>query len=120
MATGLFSSSSTRKRNGGSSETPIEDQLQEIRADIAALVGLLGERGAAVSQDAKTKVKGARDRAEADLETLLASGEQLLSDLRDRYSGTERELRRAVREHPIATLSAAAAIGLAVAALLRR
>ncbi|MCZ4091843.1 DUF883 family protein [Sinorhizobium psoraleae] len=120
MATGLFSSSSTRKRNGGHGESPIEDQLHEIREDIAALVGLLSERGAAVSHDAKAKAMGARDRAEADLENLLASGEQLLSDLRDRYSGTEREIRRAVREHPIATLGAAAAIGLIAAALLRR
>jgi ElaB/YqjD/DUF883 family membrane-anchored ribosome-binding protein len=50
----------------------------------------------------------------------LASGEELLADLRGRYAGTEKQVRHAVREHPIATLGAAALIGLAVAALLRR
>jgi ElaB/YqjD/DUF883 family membrane-anchored ribosome-binding protein len=120
MATGLFSGSSTRKRNGSASDPSIEDQLQEIREDIGKLVSLIADRGVTASHDAKAKARGARDQAEAELQELLASGERMLSDLRSRYADTEREIRRAVREHPIATVSTAAVIGLVVAALLRR
>lgn len=50
----------------------------------------------------------------------MESGEQMLSDLRGRYADTEREVRRTIREHPLATLGTAAVIGLIAAALLRR
>ncbi len=120
MATGLFSSSSTRKRNGSAVDAPIEDQLHEIREDIAQLVALIADRGVAASREAKAKARSTRKQAESDLQDLLESGEQMLSDLRSRYADTEREVRRAVREHPVATLGAAAAIGLIAAALLRR
>ena len=118
MATGLFSGA--RKRNGGASDATIEEQLHEIREDIAKLVTLIADRGASASHDAKAKARGAREQAEADLQDLLAGGEQMLSDLRSRYADTEREVRRAMREHPLATLGTAAAIGLIAAALLRR
>lgn len=120
MATGLFSSSTNRKHNGGSIDGSIEDQLREIRDDIGKLVSLIADRGVAASEDAKAKARNVRSQAEADLQDLMASGEQMLSDLRSRYGDTEREVRRAVREHPIATIGAAAALGLILAALLRR
>ncbi|WP_026186840.1 DUF883 family protein [Ensifer sp. BR816] len=120
MATGLFSSSSSRKRNGGAVDASIEDQLQEIREDIAQLVALIADRGVEASREVKAKARSTRKQAESDLKDLLENGEQMLSDLRSRYADTEREVRRAVREHPVATLGAAAAIGLIAAALLRR
>ena len=120
MATGLFSGSSTRKRNGVAVDTSIEDQLQDIREDIAQLVAVIADRGVAASREAKAKARSTRKHAESDLQDLLESGEELLSDLRSRYAATERQMRRAVREHPVATLGAAAAIGLIAAALLRR
>lgn len=120
MATGLFSGSGNRRRNGGASDEPIEEQLQEIRDEVARLMTLIADRGAAASHDAKAKARGAREQAESDLQGLLESGEQMLSDLRGRYADTEREVRRAVREHPLATLGVAAVIGLIAAALLRR
>ncbi|PDT84651.1 DUF883 family protein [Sinorhizobium sp. BJ1] len=120
MATGLFSSSSSRKRNGEAADASIEDQLNDIREDIAQLVSLIADRGIAASRDAKSKARSTREQAESDLQDLLASGEQMISDLRRRYAGTEREVRRAVREHPVATFGVAAAIGLIAAALLRR
>ncbi|HXV30834.1 MAG TPA: DUF883 C-terminal domain-containing protein [Sinorhizobium sp.] len=120
MATGLFSSSGTRKHNGGSSDVSIPDQLQEIRADIGKLETLITDRGLAATEDAKAKARGARAQAEADLQDLLVSGEEMLSDLRSRYADTEKEVGRMMREHPIATIGAAAALGLFVAALLRR
>jgi ElaB/YqjD/DUF883 family membrane-anchored ribosome-binding protein len=120
MATGLFSSSTTKRHNGGSREGSIEDQLHEIREDIGKLVTLITDRGLAASEEAKAKARGAaRAMSEADLQDLLASGEQMLSELRSRYANTK-EVGRVMREHPIATLGTAAAIGLVAAALLRR
>ncbi|WEX76678.1 hypothetical protein PYH37_005001 [Sinorhizobium numidicum] len=117
---GLFSSSGARKRNGAGLEQSIEEQLQEMRDDIAALASVLTDRGAAVSKDAKGKARDLREQTEAGLQDLLSNAEEILSELRSRYSGTERQVREAVREHPVATLGVAAALGLLVAALLRR
>ncbi|RVJ19928.1 DUF883 family protein [Sinorhizobium medicae] len=120
MATGMFSGSGSRKRNGSAIDPSVEEQLNEIREDIAQLMAVLADRGAAASRDAKAKARGARDQAETDLQGMLESGEQMLSDLRGRYADTEREVRRTIREHPLATLGTAAVIGLIAAALLRR
>lgn len=122
MASGLFSGSSSRssKRNGALKDISIEDQLSELRSDMAALVALLADRSADASKQARSKAQDARDQAEAGLQDLLASGEELLGDLRDRYAGTEKQLRNAVREHPFATLGTTVLIGLIAAALLRR
>ncbi|WP_457584134.1 hypothetical protein [Ensifer canadensis] len=122
MASGLFSGSSSRssKRNGVLADISVEDQLNELRTDMAALVALLADRGADASKQARSKAHDVREHAEAGLQDLLATGEELLGDLRDRYAGTEKQLRNAVREHPFATLGTAALIGLIAAALLRR
>lgn len=122
MTPGLFSGSSSRsaKSNGKFAETSVEEQLSELRNDVATLVSLLAERGSAASKEARSKAHDAREQAEAGIQELLASGEEMLAELRDRYSGTEKQVRQTVRDHPFATLGAAALIGLAVAALLRR
>ncbi|WP_077960049.1 DUF883 family protein [Ensifer adhaerens] len=121
MASGLFSGSSSRStKNGKLADISVEEQLSELRDDVATLVALLADRGSAASKQARSKAHDAREQAEASVSELLASGEELLAELRGRYSGTEKQVRQAVREHPFATLGAAALIGLAVAALLRR
>ncbi|APG85414.1 DUF883 family protein [Sinorhizobium americanum] len=120
MATGLFSGSGSRKRNGGAVDASIEDQLHDLREDVAQLMALIADRGVAASREAKAKARSTRKQAESELQDLLESGEELLSDLRGRYADTEKQVRRAMREHPLATLGAAAAIGLIAAALLRR
>ncbi|MFB2550110.1 DUF883 family protein [Ensifer soli] len=119
MATGLFSTS-PKKRNGAFLHDSVEDQIAEIRHDIAALARLLSDRGNAAGKDVKAKAQQARAGAEAGIGDLLAHGEQLIDDLRDRYAGTERQVVATVRRHPIATIGAAAALGILVASLLRR
>jgi ElaB/YqjD/DUF883 family membrane-anchored ribosome-binding protein len=129
MATGLFSGA--KKRNGSLLDAPIEDQISEIRDEIASLAKLLSQRGADASRDVRSKASeasrdvrerahDARDQAEAGLQDLLENGEALFAELRSRYSVTEKQVRRTVRQHPVATLGAAAALGLLVAALIRR
>jgi ElaB/YqjD/DUF883 family membrane-anchored ribosome-binding protein len=117
MATGLFSGSSAKKRFV---DAPIEDQITELRDEIASLAKLLSQRGAEASKDVRTKAHDAREQAEASLYDLIENGEQLFADLRSRYALTERQVRHTVREHPVATLGAAAALGLLIAALIRR
>lgn len=117
MATGLFSGSSAKKRFV---DAPIEDQINELRDEIASLAKLLSQRGADASKDVRTKAHDAREHAEASLQDLIENGEQLFAELRDRYALTEKQVRHTVREHPVATLGAAAALGLLIAALIRR
>lgn len=117
MATGLFSGSNARKRY---IDTPIEDQVNELRDEITALAKLLSRRGADASTDVRSRAYDARERAEAGLYDLIEHGEQLFAELRSRYALTGKQVRRTVRDHPVATLGAAAAIGLLIAALIRR
>lgn len=117
MATGLFSGSSAKKRFV---ETPIEDQISELRHELASLGKMLSKRGSQASGEVKSRAVDARDHAEAGLHDLLENSEQLLSDLRDRFAVTERQVRHTVREHPVATLGAAAAVGLLIAVLISR
>ena len=129
MATGLFSGA--KKRNGSLLDAPIEDQISEIRDEIASLAKLLSQRGADASKDVRARASEAskdvrerahdvRDQAEAGIQDLLENGEALFAELRSRYSVTEKQVRQTVRQHPVATLGAAAALGLLVAALIRR
>lgn len=129
MATGLFSGA--KKRNGSLLDAPIEDQISEIRDEIASLAKLLSQRGADASRDVRSRASeaskdvrerayDARDQAEAGLQDLLENGEALFAELRSRYSVTEKQVRQTVRQYPVATLGAAAALGLLVAALIRR
>jgi len=117
MATGLFSGSGAKKRFV---DTPIDDQITELRDEIASLAHLLSQRGADASKDVRTKAHNAREHAETGLQDLIETGEQLFADLRSRYALTEKQVRHTVRDHPFATLGAAAAVGLLIAALLRR
>lgn len=120
MATGLFSSSSSRKRNGAFLDMPVEDQIGEIRNDIAALAKVLSARSTEAGKGLKARAGEAGEVAQDEIQALLANGEQMLADLRSRYAGTEKQVRTAVREHPIATLGVVAVLGLVAAALLRR
>lgn len=128
MATGLFSGSTAKKRLV---DAPIEDQISEIRDEIATLAKLLSQRGAEASKDVRARATeasrdvrarayDARDHAEAGLHDLIENGEALFAELRSRYAVTEKQVRHTVREHPVATLGAAAALGLLIAALIRR
>jgi len=117
MATGLFSGSSARKRFV---DAPVEDQINELRDEIASLASLLSQRGSEASKDVRTKAQDAREHTEASLHDLIENGEQLFAELRSRYALTEKQMRHTVREHPVATLGAAAALGLLIAALIRR
>ncbi len=128
MATGLFSGSTAKKRLV---DAPIEDQISEIRDEIATLAKLLSQRGAEASKDVRARATeasrdvrarahDARDHAEAGLHDLIENGEALFAELRSRYAVTEKQVRHTVREHPVATLGAAAVLGLLIAALIRR
>lgn len=119
MATGLFSSSA-KKRNGSLLNASVEDQLSEIRDDIATLSSLLSKHGAKASRDVRAKAGDIREHAEAGFDDLRENIEPLLAELRDRYAIAERQVRQGVREHPVATIGAAAALGLLFAVFLRR
>ncbi len=114
MAPSIFSSS---RKNRDSTiervEETVEEQLGHLRAELAALTSLIQKSGDA---------KGRRLKAQTEegLEELLQASEELYNELRDGYERGTRELKRTVRQHPLATIGAAAAFGLVLALLARR
>lgn len=115
MATSILHSA-RGKRNGSSLqdvETSIEDQIEALREEVAAFAKLISERGT-------KQGKKLRASAESGFDDLAVRGEELLHELQRGYTKGSREVRRTVRQHPVATIGAAAAFGLAVALLLSR
>jgi ElaB/YqjD/DUF883 family membrane-anchored ribosome-binding protein len=115
MATSILHSAKA-KRNGSSlhdMETSIEEQIANLRSEIAAFAKIVGESSAKQGETM-------RARAETGLEDLTARGEELLRELQHGYAKGSREVRRTVRQHPVATIGAAAVFGLAIALLLSR
>ena len=125
MAAALFSRKS--RRNVRQEAETVEEQLSQLRADIASLARLVGRDTSEGVREVKGRVRGARRRAaglrhdaESQVTDLIAAGEDILSDLGERYRNSGKEVRRTVREHPVATVGTALAVGFILAALFRR
>lgn len=120
MSMGLFNGSSRRSRSRGLFGGSVDHQLSDIRDDIAHLASVIAKRGDKASRNVSARAHDLRGQAESGLGDLMGTAEHLVADLRHRYGDTGREVSRTVRRHPVATLSAVAAVGLIAAALLRR
>ncbi len=94
-------------------EETLEDQVDALKAELATLTKAMRDQG-------RDQSRRARKQAEAGLDDLIRSGEDVISELRDFYGRREAQVRSTVREHPLATIGAAAAFGLFVALLARR
>lgn len=95
----------------------LEDQLEALRDELAALSSTLGRRVPA-------EARGLSREASRGFDHLVASGEDLYRLLRRAYRSNgaplTRDVTRTVRRHPLATLGAAAATAVLVAWLVRR
>lgn len=132
MATGLFSSRNKGLGNGLHDEAQaVEDQIAELREEIAALARALANDAGSGASSIRKKARAAKaqasdtahdlkDRAESDIRDMIAAGEDILADFQARYQDSGRKARQAVKEHPLTTLGVAAAAGFLLAALLRR
>ncbi len=132
MATGLFSSRSKTLRNGlGEEAQAVEERIAELREEIASLARVLAKDAASGAGNIRKKARAAKaevddaaqdlkDRAQGDISDMIAAGEDILADLQARYQDSGRKARKAVHDHPLATLGIAAAAGFVLAALLRR
>lgn len=105
------------KRNGTNTlhdiEAGIEDQISQLRDEIAALTGL-------VKKNAASQRHRLRAQAETGFDELIGRSEDMLRDLQEGSIRGAREMRETVRRHPAATVAAAAAVGLMLALLARR
>ncbi|KQV83711.1 hypothetical protein ASC90_18770 [Rhizobium sp. Root1220] len=116
MASSLLHPFRSRRNGNGtlhSIESTIEDQIESLRDEIAALTKVAGKQ----SRKHGDKI---RYQAAAGYDDLLARSEDLLHELQDGYLRGADEVRNTVRRHPIATVGAAAAFGLVLALLARR
>jgi len=132
MANGLFSSRSKSLRDSVADEArTVEDQIADLRAELASLAGLLADDAAgsaksirkkarAVKAEAGEAAQDLKDRAQGDIADMIAAGEDILAEFQARYRDTGHKARKAVHERPLTTLGIAAAAGFLLAALLRR
>ncbi|SEH76285.1 hypothetical protein RTCCBAU85039_2216 [Rhizobium tibeticum] len=104
------------RRNGGTLhniESTIEEQIETLRDDIAALTKIAGKQ----SRKSGDRL---RYQAAASYDDLLSRSEDLIHELQEGYLRGAHEVRNTVRRHPVATIGAAAAFGLVLALLARR
>ncbi|MCJ8052821.1 hypothetical protein GB928_022125 [Shinella curvata] len=132
MATGLFSTRKKSLRDGLQDEAlAVEDQIAELRDEIAALARVLAsdassgaggirKKARAVKAEVSDAAHDLKDRAETDIRDMIAAGEDILADFQNRYRDSGRKARKAVQDNPLATLGIAAAAGFLLAAVLRR
>jgi ElaB/YqjD/DUF883 family membrane-anchored ribosome-binding protein len=114
MATSLLQSIRGKRNSAFEDiEATIEDQVENLRDEIAALTKL-------ISKNSATQTKKFRSQAENGYEDLITRGEDVLKQLQDGYSRGTTELRATVRRNPTAAIGTAAAIGLVIALLARR
>jgi ElaB/YqjD/DUF883 family membrane-anchored ribosome-binding protein len=101
------------KRNGALQdiEATVEDQVEALRDEIAALTKMIAK---------SNTTKKIKYQAQAGYDDLLGRSEDMLSDLQDLYNRGSREMRATVRRHPAATIGAAAAVGILIAFFARR
>ncbi|EJZ17712.1 DUF883 family protein [Rhizobium sp. Pop5] len=114
MTYSIFHSGRSR-RNGTfqNFESGIEEQIEALRDELAELTRLVGKS----SRHQGDKI---RSQASTGYEELLGRSEDLLRELQHGYERSATEMRETVRKHPLATIGAAAAVGLAIAFLARR
>ncbi|ARO25335.1 DUF883 domain-containing protein [Rhizobium sp. S9] len=114
MSYSIFQSGRSR-RNGTFHhlESGIEEQIEALRDELAELTRLVGK-------NSRHQSEKLRSQASAGFEELLDRSEDLLRELQHGYERGATEMRETVRNHPLATIGAAAALGLAIAFLARR
>lgn len=114
--TSIFQSARSRRHTNGALhnlESNIEDQIEALRDELTELTRLIGKG----SRRGSDKV---RHQAAAGYDELLDRSEELLHELQEGYRRGTKEMRATVRRHPLATVGAAAAVGLAIALIARR
>ncbi|MBW9117812.1 DUF883 family protein [Rhizobium cauense] len=105
------------RRNGSGTlhniESTIEEQIESLREEIAALTKIAGKQ----SRKSGDRL---RYQAAAGYDELLSRSDDLIHELQEGYLRGANEVRNTVRRHPVATIGAAAAFGLVLALLARR
>lgn len=115
MAPSILQSMRGSKRNGTLEHVgaTLDEQVEALREELASLAELIREKG-------QKQGKYVRKQAEAGIEDLLSSSEDVLQEMRDLYARGGDEVRKTVQRHPFATIGAAAAVGVLFALLARR
>jgi len=112
MATTKTAASATAA-NDTVSARDIEEDIERIRSDIAALAGSLKKYGAGKTDEVKA-------RATAAGQDLTKMSQDALNELSAELQSYERALVSEVRRRPLQSLGIAAGIGFLIAALVRR
>lgn len=115
MAPSFFQSARHAARSGTLDrfENSLEDQVAALKDELESLSHQLARRG-------EKEGKRLRRQAESGIDDLSEASEAILDELRDLYGRSSRQVRHTLRDHPVATIGAAAAIGFLLALAARR
>lgn len=109
MATGAGKS----KPNGPKTVNDLEADIEQIKADLAALVQQFQTTG-------EHSYGAARRAATEGVDHLRAQGEAAIESLRANVGDLEKQITQSVREKPVTSIAIAAGIGFLFALLARR
>ncbi|MHA7776892.1 DUF883 family protein [Roseibium sp. M-1] len=107
------SATAAQPANDTVSARDIEEDIERIRGDIAALAGSLKKYGAGKTDEVKAKATAAG-------QDLTKMSQDALNDLTAELQTYERALVSEIRRRPLQSLGIAAGIGFLIAALVRR
>jgi ElaB/YqjD/DUF883 family membrane-anchored ribosome-binding protein len=91
----------------------ISKEIQELRADVAALVASLKDYGALGAGELKNRAQGLPDEAVAD-------SLRNIKELRQQVEGLQDHLEKDVRAHPLAWMAGALGLGVLFGLFLSR
>lgn len=103
----------SKNANGATSAADIEQDIERIRGDIAALAGSLKRYGSDKTGEYKAKANAAG-------QDLTKLSQETLNDLTAELKACERVVSSKVRKHPLQAIGLAAGAGFLIAALARR
>lgn len=98
--------------NNSTSED-LQQQVEKLKEDIAAIASTLSQLGSQTVRDAKRTAKETYQNA-------FSQGEDVVCDLKEKAQDFEAQVTDTIREHPIASVATALGIGYLIALLSRR
>ncbi|WP_317993864.1 DUF883 family protein [Bartonella gliris] len=108
-----MTSNKKTENNKTAAEKDLQTQLEKLRSEISGITSTLSHLGA-------NKLNTAKDKAEKLYSSAMESGEEIMSQAKDKISDLEQAMNQCVRKNPGKSVLFAAGVGFILAQILRR